>query len=63
VNGVGLVYQRDFDTFGEFLRNIFHANNRKQPITPSPEPKNPAPGTQPNRTGGVSAATNEGDNQ
>lgn len=23
VNGVGLVYQRDFDTFGEFLRAIF----------------------------------------
>jgi len=23
VNGLGLVYQRDFDTFGEFIRNLF----------------------------------------
>jgi TamB, inner membrane protein subunit of TAM complex len=63
VNGVGLVYQRDFDTFGEFLRNIFRSNNRKQPVTPTPEPKNPAPGTQPNRTGGASASTGEDDDQ
>jgi hypothetical protein len=38
VNGLGLVYQRDFDTFGEFLRNIFGGSKKKQPITPLPEP-------------------------
>nr|WP_255496128.1 translocation/assembly module TamB domain-containing protein [Mucilaginibacter sp. FT3.2] len=37
VNGVGLVYQRDFDTFGEFIRNLFRSGKRKQaPVTPSP---------------------------
>ncbi|HWZ35051.1 MAG TPA: hypothetical protein VNW51_02780, partial [Mucilaginibacter sp.] len=30
VNGVGLVYQHDFDTFGEFLRYIF--NRRRVPL-------------------------------
>lgn len=31
VNGLGLVYQQDFDSFGEFLRNIFNRrrSNRK----------------------------------
>ena len=38
VNGVGLVYQRDFDTFGEFLRNIFRRGKRKAPVNPSPVP-------------------------
>ncbi|MDB5153426.1 MAG: translocation/assembly module TamB [Mucilaginibacter sp.] len=38
VNGLGLVYQRDFDTFGEFLRNMFGRNKRKQPINPLPVP-------------------------
>jgi hypothetical protein len=38
VNGIGLVYQRDFDTFGEFIRNIFRSQNRKQPVKPSPIP-------------------------
>ncbi|HVW95188.1 MAG TPA: translocation/assembly module TamB domain-containing protein [Mucilaginibacter sp.] len=39
VNGLGLVYQRDFDTFGEFIRNIFRAGRRKQaPVTPNPVP-------------------------
>jgi hypothetical protein len=38
VNGIGLVYQRDFDTFGEFIRNIFRSPNRKQPVKPSPIP-------------------------
>jgi hypothetical protein len=39
VNGIGLVYQRDFDTFGEFLRNIFRQSRRdRQPVTPAPIP-------------------------
>jgi hypothetical protein len=40
VNGIGLVYQRDFDTFGEFIRNIFRSQNRKQPVKPNPIPSN-----------------------
>ncbi|MDP9079089.1 MAG: translocation/assembly module TamB domain-containing protein [Bacteroidota bacterium] len=44
VNGIGLVYQRDFDTFGEFIRNIFRSQVRKQPVKPSPIPAtNPTP--------------------
>jgi hypothetical protein len=39
VNGIGLVYQRDFDTFGEFLRNIFRQSRRdRAPTTPLPVP-------------------------
>ena len=38
VNGLGFVYQRDFDTFGEFLRNIFRKQTRKQPVNPAPVP-------------------------
>ena len=39
VNGVGLVYQRDFDTFGEFIRNILRgSNSRRKPVTPLPQP-------------------------
>jgi len=34
VNAVGLVYQRDFDTFGEFFRNFFGGNKRKTPPAP-----------------------------
>ncbi len=30
VNGVGLVYQRDFDTIGEFFRNIFGNRRRRR---------------------------------
>ncbi|MFD1258542.1 translocation/assembly module TamB domain-containing protein [Mucilaginibacter terrae] len=37
VNGLGLIYQRDFDTFGEFFRNLFRrgraTNNATQPGT------------------------------
>jgi hypothetical protein len=37
VNGFGLVYQRDFDTFGEFIRNIFRQGRRKTaPVNPAP---------------------------
>jgi hypothetical protein len=38
VNAVGLVYQKDFDTFGEFLKNFFGGNRRKnqpQPVKPA----------------------------
>lgn len=35
VNGLGLVYQNDFDTFGEFFRNIFRNSHRKRAPTPS----------------------------
>jgi hypothetical protein len=34
VNGVGLVYQRDFDTFGEFIRNMFISKRKRAPVTP-----------------------------
>ncbi|QJD94747.1 translocation/assembly module TamB [Mucilaginibacter robiniae] len=30
VNGLGLIYQRDFDTFGEFIRNLFRKGNRQR---------------------------------
>jgi len=38
VNGLGLVYQRDFDTFGELIRNIFRRHDKKPPVNPSPIP-------------------------
>jgi hypothetical protein len=40
VNGLGLVYQRDFDTFGEFIKYIFskRKTNRNKPVTPLPTP-------------------------
>jgi hypothetical protein len=42
VNGIGLVYQRDFDTFGEFIRNIFRSGTRTQaPVNPAPIPTKP----------------------
>ena len=40
VNGVGLVYQRDFDTFGEFIRNVFRSHTKPAPVIPAP-PKTP----------------------
>ncbi|MCC8411182.1 translocation/assembly module TamB domain-containing protein [Mucilaginibacter sp. UR6-1] len=42
VNGIGLVYQRDFDSVGEFLRNIFRRGRRSIPAT-TPAPVNPTP--------------------
>lgn len=36
VNGLGLVYQRDFDTFGEFIRNLFRGGGRKNAVKPAP---------------------------
>ncbi|MGZ3874594.1 MAG: hypothetical protein ACXVJD_16860, partial [Mucilaginibacter sp.] len=39
VNGIGLVYQRDFDTFGEFIKNFFRSQNRRRaPVNPAPVP-------------------------
>ncbi|HEK19246.1 MULTISPECIES: translocation/assembly module TamB domain-containing protein [unclassified Mucilaginibacter] len=48
VNGIGLIYQRDFDTFGEFFRNIFRQSRRNRaPVSPAPVQKpnvtNPVP--------------------
>lgn len=54
VNGLGLVYQRDFDTFGEFLRNIFKASRKV--VNPLPEPPK-TPSQQPVST---PAGTNKG---
>jgi hypothetical protein len=46
VSGFGLVYTRDFDTFGEFIRNIFRkSRSSRAPITPIPVA--PAGGNQP----------------
>jgi hypothetical protein len=36
VNGVGLIYQKDFDTFGEFIRNFFKGGGKKNPVKPLP---------------------------
>ncbi|UOE48996.1 translocation/assembly module TamB [Mucilaginibacter sp. SMC90] len=50
VNGFGLVYQRDFDTFGEFIRNIFRQSRRKTaPVNPAPVPNSSttSPATKP----------------
>ncbi len=33
VNGVGLVYQRDFDTLGEFVKSLF--SRKRKPATPN----------------------------
>jgi hypothetical protein len=48
VNGVGFVYQRDFDTFGEFLRNLFKRQDKKeipikQRVVPIPLDNTPPP--------------------
>ncbi len=52
VNGLGLVYQRDFDTFGEFIQNIFsrgRGNRRNRATLPLDQsvPVVPTPGTLP----------------
>ncbi len=38
VNGLGLIYQKDFDSFGEFIKNMFKKQTKKAPITPNPIP-------------------------
>ncbi|RYU87285.1 translocation/assembly module TamB [Mucilaginibacter terrigena] len=66
VNGIGLVYQRDFDTFGEFLRNIFRQRSRRNnaPVTPAPVPATsittPAP-SKPSDDNNVTEDTGDGD--
>lgn len=49
VNGIGLVYQRDFDTFGEFMRNIFSRGRRGRRLLPLDQsvPTQPTPGVPP----------------
>ena len=49
VNGLGLVYQNDFDTFGEFFRNIFRNNHRRSALAPAPIPTS-APSKSPSTT-------------
>ena len=36
VNGIGLIYQKDFDSFAEFIKSIFKGNAKKQPVNPAP---------------------------
>jgi hypothetical protein len=62
VNGIGLVYQNDFDSFSEFFRNIFRNGNRHKntpapPVTPSTTTDTP---TIPGKPGNTS--TNEKSN-
>jgi hypothetical protein len=57
VNGLGLVYQRDFDTFGEFLRHMFGRSKKKQPINPLPQP--PVKASGPGGSGGDTSNANE----
>jgi hypothetical protein len=49
VNGLGLVYTRDFDTFGEFIKSIFRKSRRNTtPVTPLPAAsKTPTPAVKP----------------
>ncbi|RVT96487.1 translocation/assembly module TamB [Mucilaginibacter limnophilus] len=49
VNGIGLVYQRDFDSLGEFIRNMFRQSRTdRAPVNPSPVPNpTPPPGNTP----------------
>ncbi|MDB4926725.1 translocation/assembly module TamB domain-containing protein [Mucilaginibacter sp.] len=44
VNGLGLVYQRDFDSLGEFIRNMFSRGKRTAKPVVNPTPIVPPPG-------------------
>jgi hypothetical protein len=46
VNGLGLIYQKDFDTFGEFIKNFFKRQQHKSIPIPTPVPAQ-APTTPP----------------
>ncbi len=64
VNGIGLIYQRDFDTFGEFIRHMFMfgRSRRRQPITPTAQPANIPPGSSSGGGGsGVSGKNDDND--
>jgi hypothetical protein len=52
VNGVGLVYQRDFDTFREFIRNLFGRSKRRQALMPQPATTPPGTSSGGSGTGG-----------
>ncbi|MEO8886522.1 MAG: translocation/assembly module TamB domain-containing protein [Mucilaginibacter sp.] len=58
VNGLGLVYQRDFDTFGEFIKNIFKRGTPKS--TPAPPANTDANAPQP-QTGVKNSTTDDTD--
>jgi len=63
VNALGLVYQRDFDTFGEFIRSMFHSG-RRRPVNPLPEPKTTPSGPPPpstNTSGGTDVKSDDVD--
>jgi hypothetical protein len=61
VNGLGLVYQRDFDTFGEFIRNLFRQSRRNRaPVTPATVP---ATTTEPVVRGGSTSPDDEDKNK
>jgi hypothetical protein len=65
VNGVGLTYQRDFDTFGEFFRNLFRKNSgsKSKSKTPAPiTPKTDTPTlTEPTSSGSNTNEKSDGD--
>jgi hypothetical protein len=65
VNGVGLTYQRDFDTFGEFFRNLFRKNsgNKSKSKIPTPiPPKTDTPTlTEPPSSGSNTNEKSDGD--
>lgn len=50
INGLGLVYQRDFDTFGEFLRNFFKRTTPRNPVPPNNQTPNSTPPVLPDST-------------
>ncbi|MBS1501781.1 MAG: translocation/assembly module TamB domain-containing protein, partial [Bacteroidetes bacterium] len=61
VNGLGLLYQRDFDSFGEFIKNMFHNGNRQR-VKPLPVPADKPSGTPNNsQSNGKSEGESPGD--
>jgi len=61
VNGLGLVYQRDFDSFGEFIKYIFKNPNRRRNQTPKSTPKNDGTTTNQQATKGTGTDEEERD--
>jgi len=60
VNGVGLVYQKDFDTFGEFFKNFFGRNsNKKTPVKPANPTDTPVLNDNKTSPGGSTSGTND----